>query len=183
MLILHAMCQLSALCQQCPTPISRSKDSEAPRSLETSVPWKKECKTFKLFLVVYTLDVDTAEFCTMAASALSFGFELNVVGLDNAAKNREAGSVQMIWALHDFVKSLPDESTTTVLFLGSSHALFVGSPESLLVGFLESGKDVLFSAAKDCCHDWWQSVELLGQKKPMRCNDRYAFVLAIYVRA
>lgn len=170
--VLVMMDPISVICQTCPAPVLGNTNSQAPRFLEISVPSDNVCKLFKLYFVAYVLGIDSPEFCTMATSALSFGFELNLIGLERASRDKEASSIEMFWALQDFAKSLPDESTTIILFVGSANTLFTASPESLLLGFLQTEKDVIFSATKDCCHEWWSSVESLRRQQPLRCDDR-----------
>ena len=156
----------------CPPPRAGSKDPQRPRFLDISVPAGDKCKDFKLFLAAYVSEPDTPEFCTLATSALAFGFELNVLGLERSDQRKEFGGVDKFRALQEFVKPLPENSV--ILFVGSTHALFTGTPEALLLSFLETGKDILFSAAKDCCMAWWASVESLHRKQQLRCDDKYA---------
>ncbi len=123
-----------------------------------------------MFLAAYVSEVDTPEFCTMATSALSFGFELNVLGLERSNQRKEFGSVDKLLALQEFVKPLPEDSV--IVFVGSMHALFTATPQALLLSFLETGKDILFSSAKDCCMEWWASVESLRRQQQLRCDDK-----------
>ena len=169
-------CPGSVLCQTCSTPVRSSSDAKSPRSLEISVPWNKECLLVKLYVAIYSTDVNSPDFCTLATSALSFGYELNVLGPVHSSERQESGSVDQFWELQQFTKSVPDEPATLILFVGSAHTLFTSSPEALVIGFLTVGKDVLFPASKRCCHEWWKSVEALRKQEPLRCDERCVYV-------
>ena len=62
-------------------------------------------------------EMSRSDFCITGSSALAHGFALNVLGTRRQKKFDEFGPLDKLWALKEFVDSLPDQPNVIVAFI------------------------------------------------------------------
>ncbi len=62
-------------------------------------------------------NISRADFCIAAASAVSYKFQVNVIGTSRQAQFKRFGPLDKLWALQDFVALIPDHPNVLFAFI------------------------------------------------------------------
>eukprot|EP00960_Hanusia_phi_P041897 755206-Hanusia_phi.AAC.4 len=107
-------------------------------------------KKVKIFLVTYATTVRNKAFCLLAASAQLRGFRVNVIGTKRKDSFDKMSYLDKIYALKDFVDSVPFEEGNIIVFVDAYDVLFNRTIKYLLKTFLAMKHRIVYSAEIGC---------------------------------
>ena len=69
--------------------------------------------------------LEKAGFCIAAASASAYGFTVNVLGTRRKETFDEFGALDKLWALKEFVETIPDHPDVIIAFMDGYGSIFI----------------------------------------------------------